>query len=70
MGGRTWEPSGDQAHLSRFFSKLCWWPVKTFVQRLAGAYGLKSHTCSRHRDASHLMNHSLGNLKLTDIMQL
>ena len=40
------EASGDQSHLSRFFSKLCWCPVRTLVQRLAGAYGLRSHILS------------------------
>ena len=40
------EASGDQSHLSRFFSKLCWCPVNTFVHRLAGAYGLRSHILS------------------------
>lgn len=40
---RTREPSGDQSHLSRFCSKLCWWPMNTLVQRLAGAKGRMSH---------------------------
>lgn len=44
--GVTLVPSGDQAHLRGFFSKLCWWPVNTFTQRLAGAYGRRSHARS------------------------
>ena len=44
--GVTLVPSGDQAHLSGFFSKLCAWPVNTLTQRLAGAYGLMSHARS------------------------
>ena len=37
-------PSWDQAHLSRLRSKLCWCPASTFMQRLAGAKGRRSHT--------------------------
>jgi hypothetical protein len=43
---RTLLPSGDQSHLSGFFSKLCTCPVNTFTQRLAGAYGRMSHARS------------------------
>lgn len=39
-------PSGDQSHLSGFFSNVWLCPTNTFTQRFAGAYGRMSHARS------------------------
>ena len=44
LGISTLVPSWDQEHLRRLRSKLCWCPAMTFMQRLAGAKGRRSHT--------------------------